>query len=281
MGGIAVINADDPYGAWFAERSRGARVVEYGIRSGDFRPEGLVVDGSGIRMTVDGDEYHTVLTGDFNVYNTLAAIAYSRARGWAPDGDPARTRRHHPIDGPHAERRRGQPFTAVVDFAHTPDAYEQLFPSLRRLVAPAAKLIAVFGCAGLRDTEKRETMPAIAAEVHRPHGYDGERPAHRSRSTRSSTPCRHPPDAQAHALGETMLRIPDRGTAILTAVQAAPSRATSVVACGKGHKQSMSIGGTEFPWDDRSRCASPSTAWRWAGSPPRRPARLTVADWRG
>ena len=106
MGGIAVINADDAYGAWFAERSRGAQVVEYGIEKGDYRPEGLVVDASGIRMTVDGDEYRTVLTGDFNVYNTLAAIAYARARGWAPDAIQRGLNVDHRRRRPHADHRR-------------------------------------------------------------------------------------------------------------------------------------------------------------------------------
>ncbi len=277
MGGIAIINADDPYGAWFAERSRGARVVEYGIHAGDFRPEGLVVDGSGIRMTVDGADYRTVLTGDFNVYNTLAAIAYGRARGWSPEiiqrGLDATTA----VDGRMQTVDEGQAFTAVVDFAHTPDAYEQLFPSLRRLVAPGGKLIAVFGCAGLRDTDKRETMPAIAAKYTDLMVMTASDPRTEPVDEILDTMQASAERAGAR-LGETMLRIPDRGTAILTAVQAAKP-GDVVVACGKGHKQSMAIDGTEFPWDDRIAMRFAVHGVAMGGLPTSPEGAPTVADW--
>ncbi|TXK18464.1 UDP-N-acetylmuramoyl-L-alanyl-D-glutamate--2,6-diaminopimelate ligase [Homoserinibacter sp. GY 40078] len=249
MGGITVINADDPSGSWFRDASRGATVIEYGVNAGDVRPEQLEVTPGGIRMTVDGDEYRTALTGTFNVSNALAAIAYGRARGWSPEVVQRGLDATTAVDGRMQTIDEGQPFTALVDFAHTPDAYEQLFPSLRRMLAPGGRLIAVFGCAGLRDRDKRETMPAIAAK------YTD------LMVLTASDPRTEPVDEildtmQAAAirsgarLGENLLRIPDRGTAILTAVQAAQP-GDVVVACGKGHKQSMSIGGTEYPWDDR------------------------------
>lgn len=249
MGGLTVINADDAYGAWMRDASRGARVVEYGVERGDYRPENLQIDGSGIRMTVAGDEYRTRLTGDFNVYNTLAAIAYGLGRGWSPEVIQRGLDRVEGVDGRMQLVDEGQPFTALVDFAHTPDAYEKLFPSLRRLVKPGGRLIAVFGCAGLRDTEKRDTMPAIAAKQTD------------LMIMTASDPRTEPVDEILDRMqvaaegagavpGESMLRIVDRGTAILTAVQAAQP-GDVVVACGKGHKQSMAIAGRELPWDDR------------------------------
>ncbi|AYF98242.1 UDP-N-acetylmuramoyl-L-alanyl-D-glutamate--2,6-diaminopimelate ligase [Protaetiibacter intestinalis] len=249
MGGIAVINADDPYGAWFADAARGATVVTYGIREGDVRPEGLEIDASGIRMTVDGFRYRTVLTGDFNVYNTLAAIATARARGWSPETIQAGLDRTEAVDGRMQVVDEGQPFRAFVDFAHTPDAYQQLFPSLRRMLPEGGRLIAVFGCAGERDTEKRDTMPAIASTYADLVIMTASDPRRENvddildRMQRSA-------ESAGGRLGENLLRILDRGTAILTAVQAARP-GDIVVACGKGHKQSMSIGGTEYPWDDR------------------------------
>lgn len=249
MGGIAVINADDPYGAWFRDASRGAQVVEYGIRGGELRPEGLVIDASGIRMTVDGAPYRTVLTGDFNVYNTLAAIATARARGWSPEVIQAGLDRTEAVDGRMQTVDEGQPFRALVDFAHTPDAYQQLFPSLRRLLPEGGRLIAVFGCAGERDTEKRDTMPAIAvqhADLVVMTASDPRRESVDDILDRMQVSA----ERAGGRLGENLLRIPDRGTAILTAVQAARP-GDIVVACGKGHKQSMSVGGVEYPWDDR------------------------------
>ena len=200
-------------------------------------------------MTVDGDEYRTVLTGDFNVYNTLAAIAYARARGWAPEDIQRGLNATTGVDGRMQTIDEGQPFRALVDFAHTPDAYQKLFPSLRRLLPEGGRLIVVFGCAGERDAEKRDTMPAIGAEYADLLVMTASDPR-RENVDEILDRMQVSAERAGARLGDDLLRIPDRGTAILTAVQAARP-GDIVVACGKGHKQSMSIGGVEYPWDDR------------------------------
>ena len=276
MGGLTVINADDPFGAWMRDASAGARVVEYGVHSGDFRPENVVIDGSGIRMDVAGEQYRTHLTGDFNVYNTLAAIAYGHGRGWSPEIIQRGLDRVEGVDGRMQLVDAGQPFTALVDFAHTPDAYEQLFPSLRRLLAPGGRLIAVFGCAGLRDTEKRLTMPAVAAKYTDLMIMTASDPRTEPVDEILDT-MQGAAERAGAVMGESMLRIVDRGTALLAAAQAARP-GDVLVACGKGHKQSMSIGGTELPWDDRIALRLALEGVAMGGLPTSQPGAPTVAE---
>jgi UDP-N-acetylmuramoyl-L-alanyl-D-glutamate--2,6-diaminopimelate ligase len=142
----------------------------------------------------------------------------------------------------------GQPFTAIVDFAHTPNALRRALEAARQLAE--RRVIAVFGSAGLRDREKRRLMAEVSTELAdctvltaedpRTEPLDGilEEMAAGARS-------------KGGREGKTFWRIPDRGAALKFAVQLAEP-GDLVLACGKGHEQSMCFGETEYPWDDRT-----------------------------
>ena len=198
------------------------------------------------------------LVGAFNVSNCLAALTATvyglklkpevAAQGIATlEGIPGRMER---ID-------MGQNFTAIVDFAHTPNALKVSLEAARDMlnsseegIRDRGRVIAVFGSAGLRDKAKRRMMAEISAELAdltvltaedpRTESLEGilEEMADGARS-------------KGGREGETFWRVPDRGEAIRFALRLARP-GDIVLSCGKGHEQSMCYGAREHLWDDRT-----------------------------
>lgn len=140
-----------------------------------------------------------------------------------------------------------QPFSVIVDFAHTPNALARALETARGLTD--GRLIVVFGSAGLRDVKKRELMPQVAARLADLTILTAEDPRSESLDSILDVMAAAMRDASAIE-GKSFLRIPDRGEAIRAAVrQAGPG--DLVILCGKGHEQSMCFGEVEYPWDDR------------------------------
>jgi UDP-N-acetylmuramoyl-L-alanyl-D-glutamate--2,6-diaminopimelate ligase len=141
----------------------------------------------------------------------------------------------------------GQNFTAIVDFAHTPNALKVALEAGRKMTK--GRVISIFGSAGLRDKEKRRMMAEtsveladlsiLTAEDPRTESLDGilEEMAAGARS-------------KGGREGETFWRVADRGEAIKFAIRLA-MEGDIVLSCGKGHEQSMCFGKTEYLWDDR------------------------------
>jgi UDP-N-acetylmuramoyl-L-alanyl-D-glutamate--2,6-diaminopimelate ligase len=140
-----------------------------------------------------------------------------------------------------------QNFTAIVDFAHTPNALQRTLEACRHLTS--GRVIVVFGSAGLRDRAKRRMMAEIAAQYADKSIFTAEDP--RTESLEAILA-----DMAAGAIakgaeeGKDFWRIQDRGGAIRFAVNHTKP-GDLVVACGKGHEQSMCFGEIEYPWDDR------------------------------
>jgi UDP-N-acetylmuramoyl-L-alanyl-D-glutamate--2,6-diaminopimelate ligase len=191
----------------------------------------------------------TALVGQYNVSNVLAAASVGVALGVplqairrgiaAMTGVPGRMER---ID-------EGQPFLAIVDFAHTPNALQQALVAARTMADPAGRVIVVFGSAGLRDRVKRDLMGQVAGRLADRVVITAEDPR-----TESLEDIMAVTAAAASAEGKRervdLWRIADRGEALLWACQMAQP-GDVVLACGKGHEQSMCFGTTECPWDDR------------------------------
>lgn len=191
----------------------------------------------------------TNLVGDYNVSNCLAAITAGQVgfglsadliqRGIAAlTGIPGRMER---ID-------EGQPFMAIVDFAHTPNSLRRSLQVARTLTT--GRVIAVFGCAGLRDVEKRVMMGHIAAELADMTIITAEDPRTEALADIINTTA-NVMLADGALEGQTFERVPDRGRAIYRATQLAQA-GDLVIALGKGHEQSMCFGQTEYAWDDRA-----------------------------
>jgi UDP-N-acetylmuramoyl-L-alanyl-D-glutamate--2,6-diaminopimelate ligase len=141
----------------------------------------------------------------------------------------------------------GQPFKAIVDFAHTPNALKVALEAARPMVK--GRVIAVFGSAGLRDIEKRKMMAAESVKLADVTILTAEDP--RTESLDVILEGMANSAAKNGGIeGQTFFREPDRGAAILRAVEMAEPD-DLVIACGKGHEQSMCFGDIEYPWDDR------------------------------
>ncbi len=141
----------------------------------------------------------------------------------------------------------GQPFTAIVDFAHTPNALKVALEALRPMTR--GRLIAVYGSAGLRDQQKRRMMAETSAKLADISILTAEDP--RTEYPGGSWPRWRRCCFTGRGGGQSFFRVPDRGEAIRQAVRMAQT-GDMVVACGKGHEQSMCFGETEYPWDDRT-----------------------------
>jgi UDP-N-acetylmuramoyl-L-alanyl-D-glutamate--2,6-diaminopimelate ligase len=189
----------------------------------------------------------TPLVGAYNVSNILAAAATGAVLDLPPKAIAAGIAAVRGVPGRMERIEAGQDFLAIVDFAHTPNALAQALRTARRMTA--GRVIVVFGCAGLRDREKRTAMGRIAAELADVVVLTAEDPRTEDLEEIIEASAAAAQEAGKQE-GVDLFRVPDRGEAILTACQLARP-GDLVIACGKGHEQSMCFGTTEYPWDDR------------------------------
>jgi UDP-N-acetylmuramoyl-L-alanyl-D-glutamate--2,6-diaminopimelate ligase len=143
----------------------------------------------------------------------------------------------------------GQSFTAIVDFAHTPNALKNALTTAKAMLPNGKRLIAVFGSAGLRDVEKRRMMAEVSVEIADMTILTAEDPRTESLDQILEMMAQGA-IAKGGIEGKTFIRVADRGEALYVACQMA-TEGDIVIACGKGHEQSMCFGTIEYPWDDR------------------------------
>jgi UDP-N-acetylmuramoyl-L-alanyl-D-glutamate--2,6-diaminopimelate ligase len=167
----AVTNLDDEYGAELAEfsRRRSSVVLTYGWSRGDFRAEKADITPRGTRFDLITPQQRLAifspLIGRVNVYNILAAAAAGAARGCSPDAIARGVASLTHVPGRFERVDCGQPFTVVVDYAHTDDALKNLTSLGREFVSRnggTARVLTLFGCGGDRDRAKRPLMGEAA-----------------------------------------------------------------------------------------------------------------------
>jgi UDP-N-acetylmuramoyl-L-alanyl-D-glutamate--2,6-diaminopimelate ligase len=204
-------------------------------------------------MSVHGpgfqQEIHSSLMGAYNVSNILAAVG---ATVIGLEIEPAVAARGvaamRGIPGRMESLNLGQDFLAVVDFAHTPNALLQVLRTARQMTQ--GRILAVFGSAGMRDREKRRLMAEVAAKYADLSFFTAEDPRTESLN-KILAEMAAGAEAQGGVNGQTFRIVPDRREAIRLAVAAARN-GDLVIACGKGHEQSMCFGEIEYAWDDRT-----------------------------
>jgi UDP-N-acetylmuramoyl-L-alanyl-D-glutamate--2,6-diaminopimelate ligase len=248
----AVLNLDDSSFTYLSQVSTGV-LLSYGYQTdADIRPEQIKHGTDGISFLVNGKgqqfPIRCPLLGDFNISNCLAAISATvYALGVNPEAAHAGITALRIVPGRMERINLGQDFTAIVDFAHTPNALQKALQSVRQLTR--GRVIAVFGAAGLRDRQKRKMMAETSIELADLTILTAEDP--RTELLEDILAAMADGAASKGGVeGQSYWRIPDRGEAIRFAVsQARPG--DLVIACGKGHEQSMCFGDVEYPWDDR------------------------------
>lgn len=252
---IGVINADDPSAGYFAAFTADQHIsyatrakAKYKAADVLYRPGHtqfvLYVNGQPLSSPV-----YLPLVGGFNVLNALAATACTREHGVLFETIQKGLLNVSAISGRMERIDEGQEFLAIVDFAHTPNALKNALQACRPMVGRDGRLIAVFGSAGLRDREKRRLMAATSIKLADFTILTAEDPRTESLDDILTTMA----DAAAAAggmEGRDFIRVPDRGEALYRACQMA-KQGDVVIACGKGHEQSMAFGSVEYPWDDR------------------------------
>jgi UDP-N-acetylmuramoyl-L-alanyl-D-glutamate--2,6-diaminopimelate ligase len=264
---IAVLNADDPSFAYFHDRARD-RIVTFGFDAeADVRAGDLEADASGTSFHLESPRWHgpvrLAIPGRFNVSNALAALAVIEALGLDVHHATLALPDTAGVAGRMERVDAGQPFTVIVDYAHTADSLEKMLGTLRPLTA--GRLIVVFGSAGERDPTKRAPMGRVAAESADLIVVTDEDP--RLEDPRAINEAIASGAREAGAVdGDNLWVIDDRRAAIAQAVGIARD-GDLVLLAGKGHETSIFYGTEKRPWDDRlvAREALAAAGWRSAG----------------
>jgi UDP-N-acetylmuramoyl-L-alanyl-D-glutamate--2,6-diaminopimelate ligase len=247
-----VLNYDDSSYEYLSNVTQVAK-LSYGYHpSADMRAVQVEYQAEGLAFQVVGRGFRfpvfTYLVGDYNVSNCLAAItAAVGVLGLEPAAAQAGIANLKGVSGRMERIDLGQAFMAIVDFAHTPNALRRALETVRKMTT--GRVIAVFGSAGLRDRAKRRMMAEVSGELADLTILTAEDP--RTESLEAIL------DEMAAGIkarggleGSTFWRVLDRGDAIRYAVSLA-GPGDLVIACGKGHEQSMCFGTQEYAWDDR------------------------------
>jgi len=271
-----VVNVDDPWGARLAREVPEA--LTYGIGGEGLpearvRPRDLTLTADGIRFVVPTARGEVAvesrLAGRHNVHNLLAAVATGLVLELAPEAITHGLATARPVPGRLERVEAGQPFTVLVDYAHTPDAIERLLEAVRPLAgaqappapplrgrgpvpqpapaAPAGRVITVMGCGGDRDASKRGPMGAAAGKGSDLVFITADNP----RSEDPAAICAAIAEGARGAGGAPFEVVVDREEAIRRALAAARP-GDVVLLAGKGHETTQVVGDRALPFDDRA-----------------------------
>jgi UDP-N-acetylmuramoyl-L-alanyl-D-glutamate--2,6-diaminopimelate ligase len=248
--GVAIVNVHDPYSKSIIEAVHG-EVITYGVSQArhelrdtkhnefDTKVSDIFIKEDEMKVKINSLEIRTPLIGMPNVYNIVAAYQCGLALHVPQKTIKKGIESLKSIPGRVERIDCGQPFSVIVDFAHSPDSLQKLIETYRPLTK--GRIILVFGCPGDRDREKRPIMGEIAAKLadysiittDDPHGEDPEKIIRDIMSNMSN-----------------VARVADRKEAIVKALNMARKGDTVLIA-GRGHEKFQDFGGKKVPLDDR------------------------------
>jgi UDP-N-acetylmuramoyl-L-alanyl-D-glutamate--2,6-diaminopimelate ligase len=247
----AVTNFDDAYGRrLMAIRSeKGLTTVRYGFEEGaDFRVQDWTTTTRGSEIVIShgghSTRIKTALVGQYNVSNICAAFAASVTNGLSEKAILAGIKNMSYVPGRMEEIDFDQPFRIIIDYAHTPDAFRQLLPTLR--LYTSKRIIHIFGCRGGKDKGKRPKMGQLAGEL-------GDIVVLTSDNPKNEEPARIAEQVKVglEASGNPNYHVVlDRAEAIAFAVSIAEPGDTIVIT-GKGNETYQLIGNKKYPFDER------------------------------
>jgi UDP-N-acetylmuramoyl-L-alanyl-D-glutamate--2,6-diaminopimelate ligase len=267
VGKHAVVNADDPEAVGFIAEARavGADIVTYGLGG---TPAVVATDvsagPSSTRAVVRTPRWEGVLelrlAGRFNLANALAAIGVADALELDLPRTVAAIGASDAVPGRMQRIDHGQPFTVIVDYAHTAEALSTVLDELRPTVSDGAGLIVVFGSAGERDTAKRPEMGRVAGERCRIVVVTDEDPRGEDRLAILEAIASGARQAGRRD-GADLHLVPDRAAAIALAIGLA-TPGDVVLLAGKGHERTIETATGAVAWDE---AAAASDALEAAG----------------
>lgn len=243
-GAFALTNADDRNGRVMVQNTA-AEVHTYSLRAqADFRCRIVEMHLDGMLLRLDGQDVWVALPGRFNACNLLAVYGAARLLGLERDEVLPVMSGLQPVSGRFEVIRAENGTQAVVDYAHTPDALENVLRTIEELRKPAQQLIVVCGCGGDRDRTKRPEMARIAVKYATTAVFTADNPRHESAEAILDEMVAGL-DAAARCV-----RIADRAEAIRTAVLLTRPGDILLVA-GKGHETYQIVGDEKRHFDDR------------------------------
>ena len=240
----ALVNVDDKNGRVMVQNTR-AKVATYGLnQKGDFHCKIIEESFEGMHLSINGRELWCRLVGRFNAYNLMAIYGAAVLSG-APEDEVARLLSTlEPAPG-RFQYVNGRDITAIVDYAHTPDALQNVIETIDAIRRPAQQLITVVGCGGDRDKTKRPEMAQIASK-------GSDKLVLTSDNPRTEKPESILDDMEAGLTAEQLshtVRITDRRQAIRTACMMAREGDIILIA-GKGHEKYQEVNGVRSHFDD-------------------------------
>ena len=247
-GAFALVNADDKVGEVMLQNTRASK-YRYSLRTlTDYK--GRIVESrlDGTTLELNGNQVEVLFTGRFNAYNLLSVYGASLLLGFDPQEVLVKMSLLEPVAGRFQTMRSPRGYTAIVDYAHTPDALVNVLDTIREVVGTGGNIITVCGCGGDRDRGKRPIMAREAA-------VRSDRVVLTSDNPRTEDPDEILRQMEAGLPDEsrpTTLIITDRRQAIRTACQLAQPGDVVLVA-GKGHEPYQEIMGVKHHFDDREQ----------------------------
>ena len=247
-GAFALVNADDKVGEVMLQNTMASK-YRYSLRTlTDFKARIVESRLDGTTLEINGNQLEVQFTGRFNAYNLLSVYGASILLGFDPQQVLVKMSLLVPVAGRFQTLRSPRGYTAVVDYAHTPDALVNVLDTIREVVGPSGCIITVCGCGGDRDAGKRPIMAREAA-------VRSDKIILTSDNPRTEDPDEIlrqmevglPDDARPRTL-----TITDRRQAIRTACQLAQPGNVVLIA-GKGHEDYQEIMGVKHHFDDREQ----------------------------
>lgn len=243
---FALVNADDKAGAYMVQNTK-AKVYTYSLRSdADFRCKILETRLDGTLLQLNGRDIEVGFTGRFNAYNLTAVYGASILTGFPEEEVAVNMSRLVPVAGRFQTFRSDDGVTAIVDYAHTPDALVNVLDTIREVIGTEGRITTVVGAGGNRDHGKRPIMAREAACRSDLLILTSDNPRNEDPETIIS-------DMRAGLNDVEMRRtlcITDRREAIRTAIRMAKPGEVVLVA-GKGHEPYQEIQGVRHHFDDR------------------------------
>lgn len=243
---FALSNADDANGKVMLQNCK-AHNYTYGLKSGavDFKAKIMEYHLDGMELYIDGQEVWSRLTGDFNAYNLLAVYGTACLLGEEKGKVLQHLSALEAAEGRFACYHGAKKVTAIVDYAHTPDALENVLKTIRKIRKSTQRIITVVGCGGNRDKTKRPEMAQIAFSLSDMLVLTSDNP-------RMEDPEAILKDMKEGLKGKNesdYFVITDRAEAIKLAVRLAHAGDIVLIA-GKGHEKYQDIGGVKHHFDD-------------------------------
>ncbi len=242
--GFAITNIDDRNGEVMLQNTRASRYT-YSLRSmADFRAKIVEMHLDAMLLRIDGEEIWVNSTGRFNAYNMLAIYAVAHCLGVESSEILVALSSLKAVCGRFETIKLPGGITAIIDYAHTPDALQSVITTIEEITAPEQQIIVVCGCGGERDKAKRPEMARIATTHAALSVFTSDNP-------RGEDPAQIIAEMVAGVSDSTArhLSIVDRREAIRTAVMFAKSGDVVLIA-GKGHEKYQIIGGEKLHFDD-------------------------------